>query len=333
MNFDAATVLPLVFMGLMGLALLIYVALDGYDLGVGVLMPLASVEQQHTMVASIGPFWDANETWLVLGVGVLLIAFPKAHGVVLGALYLPVTLMLIGLTLRGVAFDFRTKARDEHQRLWNRAFFAGSLLASLAQGWMLGAYVTGFQSGALATVFAGLIALALPATYVLLGACWLLLKTEGELQRRARRWALLALPWTALCIAAVSVVTPLVSSHVAQRWFVLPQFLWLLPIPLVTAATFLLLWRMLRTDWVLGTAAWLPLAAVFAILALGFGGLAYSLYPFVVVDQLTVWQAASGVGALKFILVGCAIALPAIAAYSIFVYRVFGGKARLLDYG
>jgi cytochrome d ubiquinol oxidase subunit II len=146
--------LPVVFLALMGVSMLAYVVLDGYDLGVGMLMPRATREQQDTLVASIGPFWDANETWLVLGVGILLIAFPKAHGMVLQALYLPVALMLVGLVLRGVAFDFRVKARDEWKPLWNRAFFAGSTLAAVAQGWMLGRYITGLQEGWGPTMFA-----------------------------------------------------------------------------------------------------------------------------------------------------------------------------------
>jgi cytochrome d ubiquinol oxidase subunit II len=168
MSFDH--ILPIIFMALMGLAMLTYVVLDGYDLGVGLLLPRATDAQKDVMVASIGPFWDANETWLVLGAGILLIAFPKAHGVVLGALYLPVAVMLIGLTLRGVAFDFRVKARDHHKPLWNRAFFAGSGLAAMAQGWMLGHYITGLNAGWQYQLFAATIALALPAAYVLLGA-------------------------------------------------------------------------------------------------------------------------------------------------------------------
>ena len=177
MSFDHA--LPIIFMALMGVAMLLYVMLDGYDLGVGMLMPRATASQQDTMVASIGPFWDANETWLVLGVGILLIAFPKAHGMVLTALYLPVALMLVGLTLRGVAFDFRAKAQDHHKHLWNHAFFAGSALAAAAQGWMLGHYVTGLNEGWTYHAFAATIAVALPCAYVLMGACWLILKTEG----------------------------------------------------------------------------------------------------------------------------------------------------------
>ena len=183
------TVLPVVFTALMALAMLMYVVLDGYDLGVGILLRGMSDAHQDRMVASIGPFWDANETWLVLGVGLLLVAFPMAHGVILGALYLPVAAMLIGLILRGVAFDFRVKARAAHKPLWNGAFWAGSLLAAFSQGYMLGSYVLGFRSDAVGLGFAVAIGLCLCAGYALLGAGWLVLKAEGELRERALRWA------------------------------------------------------------------------------------------------------------------------------------------------
>lgn len=185
--------LPLIFMGLMGLAILIYVVLDGYDLGVGILMADADDAEKDRMVASIGPFWDANETWLVLGIGILLIAFPLAHGAILTALYLPVALMLIGLILRGVAFDFRVKAHARHKQLWNRVFIGGSLLASLAQGYMLGFYILGFEPGWTSAAFSLLIGLCLSAGYALLGACWVLMKTTGELKSKSVRWARKAL--------------------------------------------------------------------------------------------------------------------------------------------
>src|SRR5437899_416996 len=185
MSFD----LPLVFAALMGLAILMYVVLDGYDLGVGMLMPAAHEREQDVMVASIGPFWDANETWLVLGVGILLVAFPAAHGLVLGALYLPVAAMLVGLMLRGVAFEFRVKAEGWHRGLWNWLFWFGSFLASFAQGLMLGRYVTGFHSGFGYYVFAMLVGASLCGGYVLLGATWLILKTDGALQKKALAWA------------------------------------------------------------------------------------------------------------------------------------------------
>ncbi len=181
--------LPVVFMALMGIAVLAYVVLDGYDLGVGILLRRADDAEKDTMIASIGPFWDANETWLVLGVGLLLVAFPAAHGEILGALYLPVALMLFGLILRGVAFDFRVKARAHHKPWWNRAFYAGSVIATAAQGLMLGLYITGFQYDAANVIFAICTAGGLIAGYLLLGATWLIMKTEGALQLRAVLWA------------------------------------------------------------------------------------------------------------------------------------------------
>src|SRR5262245_46640345 len=174
--------MPMVFLFLMGVAVLVYVVLDGYDLGVGMLMPAATPDEQDLMVASIGPFWDANETWLVLGIGLLLVAFPAAHGVVMSKLYLPVAALLVGLMLRGAAFEFRMKALGWHAELWNWLFWFGSFLASLAQGFMLGRYITGFEAGAGYGLFALLVGASLCGGYVLLGATWLVLRSEGALQ-------------------------------------------------------------------------------------------------------------------------------------------------------
>ena len=331
MNWSEA--LPVIFMGLMGFSMLLYVVLDGYDLGVGMLLPRADDAHKDLMIASIGPFWDANETWLVLGVGILLIAFPKAHGIVLTALYLPVALMLIGLVLRGVAFDFRVKAQDAHKPLWNRAFFAGSGLAALAQGWMLGHYITGLKPGWHYDVFAAAIALALPAAYVLLGACWLIMKTDGDLQVRAVQWAKAAWLPVVLGIGLISIATPWVSASVRERWFEMPAFIALLPIPLTTVIALATLRAVLNSARVLGALCWLPFVLVVLVFLLGFFGLAYSLYPFVVMDRLTLWQAASATESLAVILVGCAITVPAIAGYTVYAYRVFWGKARALTYG
>jgi cytochrome d ubiquinol oxidase subunit II len=328
-----AYALPLIFMALMGLAMLAYVVLDGYDLGVGMLLPRANESQQDMMIASIGPFWDANETWLVLGVGILLIAFPKAHGIVLSALYLPVAVMLIGLILRGVAFDFRVKARDRYKPLWTRAFFVGSTLAALSQGWMLGRYITGFADGYAFTLFAAAIALCLPAAYVLLGACWLVMKTESELQRNAVSWAKTAWAPMAVGMALISVATPWVSATVRNKWFVLPEFIALLPIPLITVVALLAARAILNSQRVLGKLCWIPFVLVIGVFVLGGIGLAYSLYPFVVMDRLTLWQAASATESLAVIAIGCAITVPAIIGYTIFAYRVFRGKATTLSYG
>jgi cytochrome d ubiquinol oxidase subunit II len=330
--------LPLAFLIMMGLAMLAYVILDGYDLGVGMLLPFASDADKDVMVASIGPFWDANETWLVLGIGVLLVAFPVAHGVILTSLYLPVAIMLVGLILRGVSFDFRVKARAAHKHRWNLLFALGSAVASLAQGWMLGKYIMGFESTFAALAFAVLIALCLAAGYVLLGAGWLIMKTEGDLQRRAVDWGRRALWWTAAGVAAVSVVTPLVSDRIFTRWFSLPEFVLLLPIPV---ATLTLLWVAQRSLARLPVrlaqgneyGAWVPFGCTVGLYLLAFYGLAYSLFPYLVVDRIDIWQAASAPESLLIIFVGAAVVLPVIIGYTAFAYRIFWGKARALDYG
>jgi cytochrome d ubiquinol oxidase subunit II len=322
----------------MGLSMLAYVILDGYDLGVGMLLPLAGDADKDIMVASIGPFWDANETWLVLGIGVLLVAFPLAHGVILTALYLPVAVMLVGLILRGVSFDFRVKARAAHKGRWNRLFAAGSLVAALSQGYMLGLYITGFDRSLAGHAFGALIAVCLAAGYVLLGAAWLIIKTEGDLQRRAVAWARRALWIAAGGIGAVSVVTPLVSARVFERWFALPEFLLLLPVPIATLVVLFATDRSLarlpvRLDAGNEYGIAVPFVCTIGLYLLAFYGLAYSTFPYLVVDRLDVWQAASAPESLMIIFVGAVVVLPVIVAYSVIVYRIFRGKARPLDYG
>jgi cytochrome bd ubiquinol oxidase subunit II len=325
MNLD----LPLVFAALMGLAMLMYVVLDGYDLGVGMLMPAADAREQDLMVASIGPFWDANETWLVLGIGLLLVAFPVAHGIVLGALYLPVAAMLIGLMLRGVAFELRIKAEGWHRELWNGLFWFGSFLASFAQGFMLGRYITGFHPGFGYTVFALLVGASLCGGYVLLGATWLVLKTQGVLQAKALAWARWGLAWVALAVALVSLATPVVSESVQAKWFDFPRTLALMLLPLATLAAGWRVWastgRLKRGE---PEPDWVPFAAAVTIFVIAFAGLAYSLFPFVVIDRLTIWEAAAHPSALGFMLAGVVIVLPFLVAYTAFAYRVFRGKAR-----
>ncbi len=314
--------LPLAFTLLMGLAILLYVLLDGYDLGVGMLIAGAERDEHDVMVASIGPFWDANETWLVLGIGVLLTAFPVANGLILGELYLPVAAMLVGLMFRGVAFELRLKARGWQRELWNWLFWAGSFLAAFSQGLMLGRYVTGFAPGFGEWLFALLVGASLCGGYVLLGATWLVLKTEGALQKKALAWSRWGLAWVALGVALVSLATPLASETVREKWFTLPRFLVLSPLPLATLGCGILLWRSL------GKSDWKPFAYAAAIFALAFAGLAYSLFPYVVLDRLTIWQAAAPAKGLAFVLAGALVTLPFILGWTIYVYRVFRGKAR-----
>ena len=330
MSFEQ--MLPVIFMALMGLSMLVYVISDGYDLGVGMLLPRATDAEKDVLIASIGPFWDANETWLVLGIGILLVAFPKAHGVVLGALYLPVALMLVGLTLRGVAFDFRVKARAQRKAMWDRLFFAGSLLAAVSQGWMLGRYVSGFGEGWNYPLFAAAIAAALPMGYVLLGATWLIMKTDGELQDKAVRWARIAWVPMVAGLVLISLATPWISATVRERWFTLPALIALAAIPLMTGVALVAVRAVLNTRMVRGPLSWLPFVLLIFVFILGFLGLAYSLYPFVVIDRLTIWQAASSTASLKVILIGVLISVPPIAGYTIFSYWVFRGKAGDLTY-
>ena len=325
--------LPLIFAGLMGLSILLYVIFDGYDLGVGILTAFEPGADRDLMVASIGPFWDANETWLVLGIGLLLVAFPAAHGLVLTKLYLPVFFMLVALIARGVAFEFRAKAEPDWKPLWDRVFFGGSLLAALAQGYMLGAYILGFDQSLAAVGFCLLAAIGLAAGYVFLGACWLIYKTEGALQLNAVRWARFGLWATAAGMAVVSLVTPLLSTRIFERWFHLPEVIALLPIPMMSSAMVIglaiFLSRPLRANDAL---SWVPLATAGTLFALGFIGIAYSFYPYVVPDRLTIWQAASSPEALSIILIGTLFVLPVILGYSILSHWIFRGKATHLSY-
>ena len=320
--------LAIFFMVVMGASVLAYVVLDGYDLGVAMLMPAASEEEQSYMVASIAPFWDANETWLVLGIGVLLAAFPRAHGIVLGALYLPVVAMLACLMLRGVAFELRVKALGWHRQLWNWIFWAGSFGASFWQGVMLGRYITGFASGFGYWLFALVVGAALCGGYVLLGATWLVYKTEGELRRKALAWARWGLLWVALGVALVSLATPLVSETVRAKWFDFPRTLWVMVLPVATVACGAWLWRTTRHLDDGGSRDIQPYALAVAIFALAFLGLAYSLYPDVVIDKLTIWDAAAHPSAQKALFIGVVIVVPFIIGYTIFSYRIFGGKTR-----
>ncbi len=325
--------LPLIFAALMGLSILLYVVLDGFDLGVGLLFPFAEPEERDRMVASIGPFWDANETWLVLAIGILLVAFPVAHGEILTALYLPVAIMLIGLILRGVAFEFRAKAPLPHKRLWDSVFFAGSLTTALSQGFMLGLYIMGLKWGLPETGFALLTAGALTVAYSFIGAAWLILKTDGPLQLKAVGWARGGIWGVVLGMGAASLATPLVSERIFAKWFSFPEILLLAPLPLVSALLIALLWAALRRLPTRDDSfAWFPFAAATLLIVLGFSGMAYSFYPYIVPESLTIAEAAAAPESLFIILIGTLFVLPIIAIYTVIAYTVFRGKATHLSY-
>lgn len=325
--------LPLVFAGLMGLSILIYVVLDGFDLGVGLLMPLADPAEKDRLVASIGPFWDANETWLVLAIGLLLVAFPSAHGAILTALYLPVAIMLLGLILRGVSFEFRAKAPARQKGFWNSFFFTGSLMAAMAQGFMLGLYIMGLTWTWAHVGFALLTAIFLTVGYSCIGAAWLLAKTEGPLQTKAIGWAKGGI-WGLLAgIAAISVATPFVSTRIFDKWFTADAMLYLSPFPILSGVLLALLaWALRRLPDHPRLSIWTPFAAITGLFTLSFGGMAYSFYPYVVPDKITIFEAASAPESLIIILVGTLFVLPTILGYTALSYYIFRGKARDLRY-
>jgi cytochrome d ubiquinol oxidase subunit II len=330
---DPTIWLPFVFAGLMGLSILIYVVLDGFDLGVGVLFPFAEEDEKDMMIATIGPFWDANETWLVLAVGLLLVAFPAAHGAILTALYLPVAIMLVGLILRGVAFEFRAKAPAPHKHLWNNAFFAGSLMTSLSQGFMLGMYIMGLEWTLVNTAFSLLTAVFLTVGYSFIGATWVIHKTDGALQAKSVDWAKGGIWGLVLGIGLVSMATPLVSTRIFDKWFSWPEALLLSPLPILSALLVFALWWMLRRmPFTHDRVSWLPFAAASSLWVMAFIGMAYSFYPYVVPEQLTIYEAASAPESLFIILIGTLFVLPTILAYTVLAYTVFRGKATELRY-
>lgn len=330
---DPAIWLPFTFAALMGISILIYVVLDGFDLGVGVLFPFASDADKDKMIASIGPFWDANETWLVLAVGLLLVAFPQAHGDILTALYLPVAIMLIGLILRGVAFEFRAKAPARWKSTWNNAFFAGSLMTSLSQGFMLGMYVMGLTWALPHVGFALVTAVFLTVGYSFIGATWVIHKTEGALQLKSVEWAKGGIWGLVLGIGAISAATPLVSDRIFGKWFSWPDALYLAPLPIVSGLLVISLWVMLRRmPFAKDRWNWAPFAVATGLWCLAFGGMAYSFYPYVVPEQLTIYEAASAPESLFIILIGTCVVLPTILAYTILSYAIFRGKATELRY-
>lgn len=325
--------LPVAFAILLGASILAYVILDGFDLGVGILSPLQEGANRDRMIASIGPFWDANETWLVMAVGILLVAFPVAHGTILTALYLPVAVMLVGLILRGVAFEFRAKAPRHQKERWDQAFFAGSLMTALSQGFMLGLYIMGLQWTPASVAFSILTAFGVAASYAFIGALWLVAKCEDSLQERARLWALSTLGFVAVGLAAVSIASPLVSPRIAERWFSFPELVLLAPLPLLAGGLLIAIWTGLRhLPLENDRLAWLPFAAGSALFCVSFAGLAYSFYPYVVPEALTIYEAAAAPEALMIIFVGTCFVLPVIVGYTILAYVIFRGKARELRY-
>ncbi|MBO9873018.1 MULTISPECIES: cytochrome d ubiquinol oxidase subunit II [Xanthomonas] len=328
---DMATVLPVIWFGVIGFGVLMYVLLDGFVLGLGILAPFAEDEDQlDLMMNTAAPIWDGNETWLVLGGAGLLAAFPKAYAIVLSALYLPVLLMLIALVFRGVAFEFRFKARSS-KYLWGWAFALGSLCAAFWQGVILGALVEGmplqdgkYLGGVLGwfSPFSMLTGAAVVFGYALLGGSWLILKTEGAMQRIARTLTRPLVLVVVVFMGLVSAWLPFLDSRIMARWFHDGNFWWLSPVPLLVLVNALALWRAAMAQ---GRDA-RPFVLTLCFFVLGFFGLVLGIWPNIVPPGLTIWEAASPPSSQGFVLVGLAVLLPVILGYTAWSYRVFRGK-------
>jgi cytochrome d ubiquinol oxidase subunit II len=329
MEFD---ILAFIWAGLIAFAVLLYVVLDGFDLGVGMLFPTGrNEEEQDVMMNTVAPVWDGNETWLILGGGGLFAVFPLAYAVVMPALYMPIILMLLALVFRGVAFEYRWRT-ERWKPVWNRAFFLGSLVASLMQGIALGALVQGVEVSNRAyaggwwdwlTPFSILTGIATAVGYVLLGATWLIMKTEGAIQQRMRGYARLAGIATLAAIGLVSILTPFQDPVYWERWFAWPAMLYSGIVPLLLAVAAWTLYTGLR-DKRDAT----PFLASLAIFILSFAGIGISFYPHMVPPSLTIWEAAAPASSLAFTLVGAAILLPIILGYTAYAYWVFKGKVK-----
>jgi cytochrome d ubiquinol oxidase subunit II len=323
--------LPLVWTVLIGFGLMMYVITDGFDLGIGILFPfVASREDRDRMINTVAPVWDGNETWLVFGGASLLAAFPAAYSILLSELYLPLILMLLGLILRGVSFEFRFKADEVRKPFWDKAFACGSVVATLSQGVSLGAIVHGFSMRNLTLTggafdflspFSLFTGLGITIAYAMLGATWLVLKTEGAIQGQMRRAARM-LVWALLgAMAIVSVWTPYAQPQIAARWFSFPNIVFLSPVPVLVL---LMAWGLVRSLWRgrQGT----PFVLTLLLLLLGYTGLLVSIWPNIVPPALSIWDAAAPVQSMGFALVGALFIIPFILAYSAWSYSVFRGK-------
>ena len=338
--------LPLIWAVLIAVAVMMYVLLDGMDLGVGMLTAIArSDEERNLMTATIEPVWDGNETWLILGGGGLFAAFPLAYAVIMPAVYLPLLVMLAALIFRGVAFEFRHKAvRGVTRRFWNGAFSGGSLVAAFSQGLILGAFITGFETEG--RNFAGgpfdwlspfslLTGVSVTIGYVLLGTCWLVLKTEGTLQAKAKRYGLGALAAVSVCFALVSLATLAVDPRVTERWGVsmtgidFAKIIPLSPAPLAGLALTAWLARDLAR---VGTQSagpdWRPYLLTVGVFLSGYIGFAISLFPWLVPFEFDIWETAARDNALGLMLVGAVVMLPVILIYTAYVYSLFWGKVK-----
>ena len=323
--------LPLIWYGLIATAVFLYVLLDGFDLGVGILFPFAPSEScRNRIMNSIAPFWDGNETWLVFGVGGLLAAFPLAYAILLPAFYMPVILMLLGLIFRGVAFEFRFKATGRSRKIWDYSFHLGSLGATFMQGMVLGTFVQGvtvqgrsFAGGAFdwVSAYSVMVGMALVFGYALLGATWLVMKTDGITQDWARKCAGYVLGYVGLFLVLVSISMPMMNADVKALWFSLPNTFYLLPIPLSSLVMFVMIWRGLYKG-----KEYLPFFLSIGVFLTGYLGLGISLWPWMVPFAVSFRQAAAAPESHSLLLVGTVVMLPLVLGYVAYSYYVFRGK-------
>jgi cytochrome d ubiquinol oxidase subunit II len=314
-------------------AVFVYVVMDGFDLGLGILFPLfPNKTDRDVIMNSVAPVWDGNETWLVLGGGGLMAAFPLAYAILLPAFYTPIIAMLVGLIFRGVAFEFRWRTTQRQRNRWDLAFAGGSLVAALAQGIALGAILQGIHvegrhyAGGWwdwLTPFSILTGLSLAVGYALLGATWLIMKTEGELRDKAYHLSWYLMFGILAAIGAVSIATPFLHVEYTHRWFSWPNIILTAPVPIAVAAVSAQLLRALSNKW-----DYQPFFLTLVLFALSYAGLGISIYPYIVPQSITIWQAASPPNSQFFMLVGVAILIPLILGYTSWAYWVFRGKVR-----
>ncbi|MES2868245.1 MAG: cytochrome d ubiquinol oxidase subunit II [Pseudomonadota bacterium] len=323
--------LPLIWAIIIIFGIMMYVVMDGFDLGIGILFPFIKGEQDRdVMMNTVAPVWDGNETWLVLGGAALFGAFPLAYAVVLSALYLPLILMLVGLIFRGVAFEFRFKAKADKRHIWDKAFIGGSIAATFFQGVALGAFIDGFPvvnrqyaGGGLDwlspfTVFCGI---ALIVAYALLGCTWLIMKTEGHLQERMHKLGRPLALAVLVLMGIVSLWTPLAHTDIAARWFTLPNLFWFLPVPILVLVTMYGLLKAIARN-----AHYTPFLLTLVLIFLGYSGLGISLWPNIIPPSISIWDAAAPPQSQGFMLVGTLFIIPFILGYTFWSYYVFRGK-------
>ena len=330
-DFSGYFDLPLVWALLIASAVFLYVLLDGFDLGVGIIFPFAPSDKcRDRMMNSIAPFWDGNETWLVLGGGGLLAAFPLAYAILMPAFYIPLIVMLLGLIMRGVSFEFRFKATGKARHIWDYTFHFGSLIAAFCQGMILGAFVQGVtvqgrhfagQPFDWASGFSVMTGMAVVFGYALLGSTWLVMKTEDITQQWARQVASYVLGVVGIFLGLVSLAMPLLNTQIRHFWFGTPNLYFLMTIPLITMGLFILVWKDLHQQ-----REYRPFFASIAIFLMGYLGLGISLYPWIIPFEYDLWQAAASGPGLSLLFVGVVPLLPLILGYTAYCYYVFRGK-------